>query len=146
MGFVVEELKLMTISYIALMMNFHIFVVVDEYYNNINSKKASAGENRCFSKWPLNRCVGWVVVIEKDPEPADAKTEIQRGLLHVTISYSLSPALTVYKKHKGYDISSLNKSAWMRTPAIWGTRLVASGLQRAPGCYIVTIYLQNQFL
>jgi hypothetical protein len=44
-GFVVEELKLKTISYPALMMNFNILVVVDEYYNNINSKKASAGEN-----------------------------------------------------------------------------------------------------
>jgi hypothetical protein len=50
-GFVVEELKLITISYIAFMMNFNIFVVVDdEYYNNIDSKKASAGEYRCFSK------------------------------------------------------------------------------------------------
>jgi hypothetical protein len=48
-GFVVEELKLTTISYIALM-NFNIPVVVDEYYKNINSKKASSGENRCFSK------------------------------------------------------------------------------------------------
>jgi hypothetical protein len=44
-GFVVEELKLMTISYIALMMNFNIFVVVDKYYNNINSKKVSARKN-----------------------------------------------------------------------------------------------------
>jgi hypothetical protein len=49
-GFAVEELKLMTISYIALIMNINILVVVDEYYTNINSKKASAGENRCFSK------------------------------------------------------------------------------------------------
>jgi hypothetical protein len=49
-GFVVEELKLTTISYIALMMNFNILVVVEEYYNNINSKKVSTGENRCFSK------------------------------------------------------------------------------------------------
>jgi len=48
-GFVVEELKLTTISYIALMMNFNILVVVVEYYSNINSK-VSAGENRCFSK------------------------------------------------------------------------------------------------
>jgi len=44
-GFVVEELKLMTISCSALIMNFNILVVGDEYYNNINSKKASAGEN-----------------------------------------------------------------------------------------------------
>jgi len=67
-GFVVEELKLTTISYIAFMMNFNIFVVVDdEYYNNIDSKKVSAGEYRCFSKWPLNRDVGWVVVIEETP-------------------------------------------------------------------------------
>jgi hypothetical protein len=44
-GFVVEELKLMTISYTALMMKINIFVVVDEYYNNINSKKASARRN-----------------------------------------------------------------------------------------------------
>jgi hypothetical protein len=60
-------------------------VVVDEYYNNINSKKASTGENRCFSKWPLNRDVGWVVVTEKEPEPADARTEIQQGLLQVIL-------------------------------------------------------------
>jgi len=45
-GFVIEELKLTTISYIALMMTFNILVAVDKYYNNINSKKASAGENR----------------------------------------------------------------------------------------------------
>jgi len=49
-GFVVEELKLVTLSYIASMMNFNILVAVDEYYNNINSRKASAGENQCFSK------------------------------------------------------------------------------------------------
>ena len=69
------------------MMNFNIFVVVDEYYNNINSKKASAGENQCFSKSPLNRDVSWVVVTEKDPKPADARTEIQQGLLHVIVYY-----------------------------------------------------------
>jgi hypothetical protein len=50
-SFVVEELKLTTLSYIALMMKFNILLAVDdEYYNNIKSKKASAGENRCFSK------------------------------------------------------------------------------------------------
>jgi len=49
----------------------------------------------------------------------------------------------MYKKHKGYDIFSLNKSALMHTPAIWGTYIMASRLQRAPGCYIVTIYLQT---
>jgi hypothetical protein len=45
-GFVVEELKLTTISYSALMINFNILVVVDEYYNSINSKMFEQGKCR----------------------------------------------------------------------------------------------------
>ena len=97
-GYVVEELKLTTLSYIALMMKFNILVAVDKYYNNINSKKASAGENRCFSKWPLNRDVGWVVVIERVPQASRCQYwHTTRSAPRHRISYSLSPALAFYK-------------------------------------------------
>ena len=123
------------------MMNFNILVVVDEYYNNINSTKVNTGENRCFSKWPLNRDVGWVVVIEWVPHASRCQNwHTARSAPCHRISYSLSPALAFYKKHNGYDIASLNKRAWMCSPAIWGTHLVASRPQRAPGCYTSPLY------
>jgi len=40
MGFVVDELKLTTISSVVQMIN--LFVVVNEYYNKIDSKELSA--------------------------------------------------------------------------------------------------------
>ena len=126
-GFVVEELKLMTISYIALTMNFNILEVVDEYYNDINSKMVCAGENRCFPKWPLYRDVGWVLVIKRVPWASRCQNwhTVRSAPCH-RISYSLSPALAFYKKHKGYDIVSVHKHAWMHIPAIWRMHLVAS--------------------
>jgi hypothetical protein len=101
----------------------------------------STGENRCFSKWPLNRDVGWVVVIERVPRASRCENwHTARSAPCHRISYSLSPALSFYKKHNGFDISSLNKRAWMPTPPIWGTHLVASRPQRAPGFYTSPLY------
>jgi hypothetical protein len=47
-GFAVEELKLTTVTSVALLSNFNILVVIDVYYNKINTKKGERRGRRCF--------------------------------------------------------------------------------------------------
>jgi hypothetical protein len=49
-GFAIEELKLTTIFFVALMSNFNIVVVIDVYYNKTKSKNGDRRRSRCFSK------------------------------------------------------------------------------------------------
>jgi len=85
-GFANEELKLTTIFSIALMNNFNILVVIDVYYNKINSKKGDRRRNRCFSIDHLIEMFIGSWFPKESLDPADARTEIHRGLLHVIIN------------------------------------------------------------
>ena len=117
-GFAIEELKLTTVFSIALMSNFNALVVIDVYYNKINSKKGDRRRSRCFSKWPLNRDFDWVFVSKESLEAADARTEIHRGLLHVIVNR------TAFSLHLPWGVADILYVA----PSLNKTYLLPSGL------------------
>jgi len=115
-----------------------IYVVVNEYYKTIISKKVNTGEplfSDCSSRY-----VVWV---------ADTKTILRVGRRqtqntgrsavchHISHSSLLHSPWT--KKYSFTNISyvtaSLNISAGMCMPAVWGVQLVVNEVQWAPGCY-----------
>ena len=64
MGFVVDELKLTTISSVVQMIN--LFVVVNEYYNKIDSKELSAWEVDGFNVYGSVHRKNILIYIQQD--------------------------------------------------------------------------------